>query len=281
LPALSRAQRLRQVLAASQLTVAGRHAGVPNQLERIPDEGLLDVLRQIRPVELELLRSQSAAFRNPEARHSRYRRLNYPLGPPPRTAILMSGFIEDDRTLCFSDGWCHDLERFRAEAIAGPVAMLRRMANSVFCRGAWFPYLRRPILALTGLPFPDLGLLTEEDRELLWRAFGVPVFEHFLGAANEVLAAECDAHQGLHLDLDNGVFERDPETGELLITSLLNVWDPALRIRTGLEASITEAVCACGVPGVRLLSVQPLAHPALPPEPAPRVRTAAAGGGAL
>jgi hypothetical protein len=34
---------------------------------------------------------------------------------------------------------------------------------------------------------------------LLWRSFGVPVFEEHLSQNNELLAMECDAHSGLHV----------------------------------------------------------------------------------
>jgi hypothetical protein len=33
----------------------------------------------------------------------------------------------------------------------------------------------------------------------LWQAFRVPVFEQIIGRAGELLAAECDAHDGLHV----------------------------------------------------------------------------------
>ncbi len=40
--------------------------------------------------------------------------------------------------------------------------------------------------------------LSNDDRDLFWSAFGVPVFEQYLSAKNELLATECDAHAGLH-----------------------------------------------------------------------------------
>ena len=43
------------------------------------------------------------------------------------------------------------------------------------------------------------GCLTEEDRDRVWRRWGVPVFEQMLGTDGSVAAEECDAHQGLHL----------------------------------------------------------------------------------
>lgn len=47
---------------------------------------------------------------------------------------------------------------------------------------------------------PDFdSCLTKRERDKLWLAFGVPVFEQVLGPGNELLASECEAHDGLHL----------------------------------------------------------------------------------
>ncbi len=41
--------------------------------------------------------------------------------------------------------------------------------------------------------------MTEADRENLWSAFRVPVFEQVIGKSGKLLAAECEAHDGLHI----------------------------------------------------------------------------------
>ncbi len=51
------------------------------------------------------------------------------------------------------------------------------------------------VLARRGQP-----LLTPEQRQILWRAFHVPVFEQIIGENGAVLAAECEAHAGLHIE---------------------------------------------------------------------------------
>jgi hypothetical protein len=43
-------------------------------------------------------------------------------------------------------------------------------------------------------------LLTLEQRRRLWRAFRVPVFEQVIGPNGALLAAECEAHAGLHIE---------------------------------------------------------------------------------
>ena len=43
-------------------------------------------------------------------------------------------------------------------------------------------------------------LLTIEQRQRLWLAFRVPVFEQIIGKNGALLAAECEAHDGLHIE---------------------------------------------------------------------------------
>jgi hypothetical protein len=44
-------------------------------------------------------------------------------------------------------------------------------------------------------------LLAMAERASLWRAFRVPVFEQIIEANGELLAAECEAHDGLHIEV--------------------------------------------------------------------------------
>jgi hypothetical protein len=46
----------------------------------------------------------------------------------------------------------------------------------------------------------DSDSLTAHHRDLLWRAFGVPVFEQIRDAEGQVIARECEVHDGLHMD---------------------------------------------------------------------------------
>jgi hypothetical protein len=50
-------------------------------------------------------------------------------------------------------------------------------------------------LRLTGLL-----LSNQEQRQRLWQAFRVPVFEQIVGENGALLAAECEAHAGLHIE---------------------------------------------------------------------------------
>lgn len=68
--------------------------------------------------------------------------------------------------------------------------------------------------------------LTEPERDRLWRAFHVPVFEQILAPDGTLYAWECEAHDGLHIATPGF------DTGKHLI-------DPSL--------------CACGLATPRLV----------------------------
>jgi hypothetical protein len=59
--------------------------------------------------------------------------------------------------------------------------------------------LTRPGLLPAGVLLKNDTLLTMEQRQQLWRAFRVPVFEQIIGENGALLAAECEAHAGLHI----------------------------------------------------------------------------------
>jgi hypothetical protein len=70
------------------------------------------------------------------------------------------------------------------------------------------PSLSTALVVLTSV---EDSPLADHHRDLLWRAFGVPLFEQLLGANKEVIAAECEVHNGLHV-LDSEF----PIAGELM-----------------------------------------------------------------
>lgn len=112
----------------------------------------------------------------------------HPLEPAPRTAILAPGFEESCLVRVFPRGWTNAAARFRPTAMAGPVRALKAAAR-------FDVQLQHAVIAFTDLK----ERLSECDRDFLWQAFGVPVFEQCLGSRNQLLAAECEAHDGLHL----------------------------------------------------------------------------------
>jgi hypothetical protein len=137
----------------------------------------------------------------------------HPIDPAPRTAILATGFRETRLVRTFPEGWNERARKFNPASIAGPLGLLRRLA-----RDTWA--FDQAVVVFTYAGGPGLSPL---DRESLWNAFGVPVFEQYLSSRTRVLATECDAHSGLHV-----------------------IW--------GCEGvPLDREVCACGNPTPRLV----------------------------
>jgi len=116
-------------------------------------------------------------------------RFVHPMNPAPRTAILSPGFQNTRTVRVFPQGWGLSAQRFHPQSIAAPRAELRRIASQEL-------RLEHAVIALT---HPGEDGLSAADRDLFWRAFGVPVYEQYLDENNRVLAMECDAHSGLHV----------------------------------------------------------------------------------
>ena len=122
----------------------------------------------------------------------------YPLAPVPRTAVLVPWFsngglaeVWKPRPIrIFRKGWGTDVQGYAPAAIAATWEQLRER-------------LRVPIPSLTHAVIvlwrPGEERLSEADRGRLWDAFRVPVFEQVIGKSGELLASECEAHDGLHV----------------------------------------------------------------------------------
>jgi hypothetical protein len=124
--------------------------------------------------------------------------------------------------------WTEGAAEFAPAAIAATRAQLLALTDEP-------PTLTHALIVVAR---PTDMLLTNADRDQLWRAFRVPVFEQLIGPQGERLAAECEAHDGLHVEAQD------------------HNW-------TGY--AIDEGLCACGLRTPRVSS----------PVPAERVRSAA------
>jgi hypothetical protein len=124
----------------------------------------------------------------------------YPIAPAPRTAVLVGwfssgrfgrGILTPQLIRVFRNGWGPDAAAFAPAAIVGTWEQLRSLERVAI------PSLTHAVIVLWR---PGQQRLTETDRDRLWDAFRVPVFEQVIGKSGELLAAECEAHDGLHLE---------------------------------------------------------------------------------
>jgi len=93
------------------------------------------------------------------------------------------------------------------------------------------------------------------DRAALTRAFGPHVFETYGSRETMLVAAECEAHDGMHLMEENllvevargGVPVPPAEAGDVLVTDLHNYGMPFIRYQNGDVARMASpAPCPCG-----------------------------------
>lgn len=92
------------------------------------------------------------------------------------------------------------------------------------------------------------------QRELIAEVFGAQVFNSYGCREFMLIACECSAHEGLHLNSENLFVEllkdgfpvKAGEVGEVVITDLHNYGMPFIRYRTGDLAVQSAQTCSCG-----------------------------------
>lgn len=104
----------------------------------------------------------------------------------------------------FESGWNEQVAAFGPAALAATPVQLESLYTTSI------PSLRNAIIALI---LPDQPRLAEEVRDALWRAFRVPVFEQKIDESCLLLAFECEAHDGLHLE----DLSLQPQEGEIVV----------------------------------------------------------------
>ncbi|MEO6420679.1 MAG: hypothetical protein ABIP39_14805 [Polyangiaceae bacterium] len=142
-------------------------------------------------------------------------------------------------------------------AYAQSAGNLARYVNEKGVRD-WGPI---PVICTAEQLFPD-------DREQIRRAFGDGVFDSYGGRETMLVAAECAAHEGLHISTENILVELlvtengrqraavPGEIGEVAVTDLHNFGSPLIRYVNGdLAVRENPGMCGCGRYLERLRSV--------------------------
>jgi phenylacetate-CoA ligase len=151
-------------------------------------------------------------------------------------------------------------------ALDGVIAAIRKQRPKVLlCYAQAGAELARHVNRTGARDWPDIPVIAaaeklfESDRAALVSAFGPAVFETYGNREVMLIAAECEAHQGLHLSMENLIVElvvregegeraaRPGELGEVVVTDLHNYGAPFIRYLTGdLAVQQAEQRCACG-----------------------------------
>jgi len=183
--------------------------------------------------------------------------------PPNRSRGLK---IRLDRILkreTFVDSMCQD-EAARRRALA----LLRRARPAVVvCYTQSCAQFARWIVDQGLRDWDDIPVLCgaeavlAADRAAISRAFGPHVFETYGSRETMLIAAECEAHEGMHLMEENLLVEiaragapvATSEAGDVLVTDLHNYGMPLIRYQNGDVAAMSAGPpCRCGR-GLRVL----------------------------
>ena len=146
----------------------------------------------------------------------------------------------------------HAVEHLRRDAPAKVIIRLLEgdgPPRAVHCRdhrlATWSPDI--PVICAEAEP------LLDTDELVIERVFG-PTFNTYGSRETMLVAAECAAHDGMHLTeenlivelLENGADAAPGTPGQVVITDLHNRAMPLIRYVNGDLATMASGSCACG-----------------------------------
>lgn len=147
-----------------------------------------------------------------------------------------------------------DMRRFRPHILVAYAGAVERFARYLAEERIQPNYPLRAIIS-------SAEVLTAKARETVESIFQKPVFNRYGTREFGAIAAECGAHQGLHLNFRDMIVEidsRDPEKipGRVIVTYLRNWAMPFIRYDTGdLATLMPPARCACGRTSIRIAAI--------------------------
>jgi phenylacetate-CoA ligase len=156
---------------------------------------------------------------------------------------FFSGFHMSDKSL---ELYVRQLEKFAPLAIEGYPSTLFVLAKYLLRRG-----IQLPVRAV----FTSSETLFSFQREAIEKAFDCKVYDFYGMAERIIFAGECDAHTGLHVNMDFGITEilKDDgspavpgETGRVVATGLHNYAMPLIRYQTTDLSAFKDMKCGCG-----------------------------------
>ncbi len=162
------------------------------------------------------------------------------------------------------------------EELARVVDVIRRdPPDAIVCYAQAGADLARFVVENRLRRWPDVAIvcgaerLLEADRAMMVEAFGPRVFETYGSREFMLMAAECEAHDGMHLSMENLLVEvvvregegegehtraaAPGESGEVVVTDLHNFGMPFIRYANGDRATVgARDACRCGRTLIRL-----------------------------
>ncbi len=142
--------------------------------------------------------------------------LRYPLQPGPKVAVFDERYRSGGSVVVVAHRQVEAVTQHKVDTVAATSDLF-----NLICALDWKP--SHPMVVFST---PE-ERLTDSDRARLWQQFEVPVFEQVVDSAGKLLASECEAHLGLHIEVEGPFSLPDTE--------------------------FTSDLCGCGRSGARLL----------------------------
>lgn len=137
------------------------------------------------------------------------------------------------------------IDRFKPETIVSYVGPLVELAHWIERNGRTIHRPQRILGAAEALH--------AHQRELLQRVFGAPAYDTYGCREFMLIAAECEAHDGLHINSDHlhvefhgGAGATHDGPAELVVTDLHNFGMPLMRYLNGDLGTPGGTTCTCG-----------------------------------
>ena len=124
--------------------------------------------------------------------------LHFPVAAPARLAVIDADFYRSANMRSFVAHDIRGLAGYAPEALALPLSLALSLADQKLRGLLELPSLKCAIVVFSS--HEAGGPLAAHHRDLLWKAFGLPVFEQLRGWDGRVFARECEVHDGLHFD---------------------------------------------------------------------------------
>lgn len=163
-----------------------------------------------------------------------------PLPHCGRLASLNAEFLPNAAIRAFEANDIRGLLDYAPESLALPLNDALSLADQKLRGLVELPSLKYAIVVLTSVEPPDSTIFAPHHRDLLWKAFGLPVFEQLRGWDSRVIARECEVHDGLHFSATTLEGLSD---GDALAT---------MGITASLHPEIVREHCECGIEAPRL-----------------------------
>jgi len=173
--------------------------------------------------------------------------------PPPvhtlrerlRSAILERMFFLD--TLRMDEGM---MQAFAMETLRRKPTLMFGHAHSLFLFARFWKEAGLPPYRFKGV-ISTAMMLHSHERAGIESTFQSRVFDRYGCEEVSLIASECEAHTGLHINTDSLVVEvLDDEGGEIggrvVVTDLWNRAMPFLRYEVGDRATLSPLACPCG-----------------------------------